>query len=175
MFIVEDAITNPTNPTLRGTIMWKNLSPVASECLQIRVNSLSRRSSRAYLVTANATKVASTQGGAQSKRVVVRLYPSVATMVGKNAVNEREVIIKVTLHVIGQWTRLREMKDEVLQSHVRNPPIHQSIEEDFSLALGFGPTFITNTRVFFHPFLGQSNLHRGQPTVRSGRKVWKNK
>ena len=175
MFIVEDAIPNPTNPTLRGTIMWKDLSPVASECLQIRVNSFSHRSSRVYLVTANATKVANIQGGAQSKRVVVRSYPSVAVRVGKNALDETEMIIEVTLQVIDEWTCLREIKDEVLQSHVRNLPIHQSIEEDFSLALDFGLTFIANTRVLFHSFLGQSNLHRGQPTMRSGRKVWKNK
>ena len=176
MFIVEDAVTNPTNPMVRGTTMWKNLSPVASECLQIRVNSfLSHRSSRVYLVMANATKVANTQGGAQSKSVVVRSYPSVAVSVGKNALNEREVIIKVMLHAIDKWTRLRAMMDEVLQSHVRNPPIHQSIEEDFSLALDFRPTFVTDTRVLFHSFLGQSNLHRGQPTMRSGGKVWKNK
>jgi hypothetical protein len=40
-----------------------------------------------YLVTANATTVASTQGGAQSRRVTVGLYPSVAVKVGKKALN----------------------------------------------------------------------------------------
>ena len=175
MFIAEDAVTNPTNPTLRGTVTWKDLSPVASGYLQIRVNSLSHRSSRVYLVTTNATKVTNTQGGAQSKRAVVRSYPSVAVRVGKNALNKTEMIIEVTPHVIDKCTCLREMKDEVLQSHVRNHLIHQSIEEDFSLTLDFGLTFIVNTRVLFHSFLGQSTLYRGQPTVRNGRKVWENK
>ena len=41
MFMVEDAITNPTNPTHKGMTMWKDLSPVASECLQPRVSLLS--------------------------------------------------------------------------------------------------------------------------------------
>ena len=50
-----------------------------------------------YLVTANATRVANTHGGAQSRRVTVRLYPSVAVMVGKNALNEREVMRQVML------------------------------------------------------------------------------
>ena len=98
VFIVEDAITNPTSPTVRGTTMWNDLSPVASECLRIRVNSSSHQSSGAYLVTANATKLANIQGGAQSKRVVVRPYPSVAVRVGKNALNEREMTKEVTLH-----------------------------------------------------------------------------
>ena len=30
---MEDAITNPTNPTLKEITMWKDLSPVTSECL----------------------------------------------------------------------------------------------------------------------------------------------
>ena len=97
---MEDAIANPTSPMVRGMIMWKDLSPVVSECLPVRVNSLSHRSSRAYLVTANATIVANIQGGAQSKRVVVRPYPSVAVRVGKNALNEREMIMKAMLHAI---------------------------------------------------------------------------
>ena len=50
-------------------------------------------------MTANATRVAKAQGGAQSKRVTVRLYPSVAVRVGKNALNEREVVIQVRLRV----------------------------------------------------------------------------
>jgi len=54
--------------------MWKDLSPVESECLYSRVNFLSLSNKRwTYLVTANATKVANTQGGAQSRRVTVRL------------------------------------------------------------------------------------------------------
>ena len=40
MFIVEDAIMNPTNPTHKGPIAWKDLSPFASECLQSHVNLL---------------------------------------------------------------------------------------------------------------------------------------
>ena len=39
--MVEDAITNPTSPMPRETIMWKDLSPVASECLQSRISLLS--------------------------------------------------------------------------------------------------------------------------------------
>ena len=39
--MVENAITNPTSPTHREMIVWKDLSPVASECLQTRVNLLS--------------------------------------------------------------------------------------------------------------------------------------
>ena len=155
--------------------MWKDLSPVASECLRIRVSSLSHWSSRVYLVTTNPTKVANIQGGAQSKRVVVRSYPSVAVRVGKNALNEVETIMMVMLHAIDKYTRSREMKDEVLQSHVCNPPIDQSIDENCSLALDFGLTFVANARVLFHSFLGQSDLHRRQPAVRSRRKVWKNK
>jgi len=97
--MVEDAITNPTSPTHREAIVWKDLSPVASECLQAHVNSLSlSRNRRTYLVTTNATRVANTQGGAQSRRVTVRLYPSVAVRVGKNALNEREMMIQVMLN-----------------------------------------------------------------------------
>ena len=51
-----------------------------------------------YLATADATRVASTQGGAQSSRVIVGLYPSVAVRVGKNALNEREMTIQMRLH-----------------------------------------------------------------------------
>ena len=40
MFMVEDAITNPTNPTHKGPIAWKDLSPFASECLESRVSLL---------------------------------------------------------------------------------------------------------------------------------------
>ena len=126
-------------------------------------------------MTTNTTKVANIQGGAQSKRVVVRPYPSVAVRVGKNALNEAETEMMVTLHTTDKYTRSREMKDEVHPSHVRNPPIHQSIEENCSLVHDFGLTFVANTRVLFHSFLGQSDLHRGQPAVRSRRKVWKNK
>ena len=49
-------------------------------------------------MTTSATRVANTQGGAQSRRVMVRLYPSVAVRVGKNVLNEREITIQTTLH-----------------------------------------------------------------------------
>ena len=57
-------------------------------------------------MTANATRVVKTQGGAQSKRVTVRLYPSVAVMVGKNAINEREKMIQVMLHEVDELSTL---------------------------------------------------------------------
>ena len=41
MFMVEDAITNPTSATHKGMTMCKHLSPVASECLWSYVNFLS--------------------------------------------------------------------------------------------------------------------------------------
>lgn len=123
--MVEDAITNPTSPTPREAIIWKDLSPVASECLQVHVNflSLSRNRGRTYLVTTNATRVANIQGGAQSRRVTVRLYPSVAVRVGKNALNEREMMMQVMLNAVDKWTRLGNVRNEVLKCHVRNPPI----------------------------------------------------
>jgi hypothetical protein len=39
-----------------------------------------------------------TQGGAQSKRVIVGLNPSVAARAGKNVLNESEVMIRVRRH-----------------------------------------------------------------------------
>ena len=57
-------------------------------------------------MTANATRVANTQGGAQSRRVTVRLYPSVAVRVGKNTVNERERRIQVMLYVVNELSAL---------------------------------------------------------------------
>ena len=57
-------------------------------------------------MTANATRVANTQGGAQSRRVRVRLYPSVAVRVGKNTVNERERRIQVMLYVVNELSAL---------------------------------------------------------------------
>ena len=33
MFMVEDAIANPTSATHKEPIMWNDLSPTASECL----------------------------------------------------------------------------------------------------------------------------------------------
>ena len=60
-----------------------------------------------HLVTANATRAANTQGGAQSRRVTVRLYPSVAVRVGKNTLNESDVMIQVALHAIDKSNALR--------------------------------------------------------------------
>jgi hypothetical protein len=103
MFMVEDAITNPTIPPHKDAIMWKDLSPVASECLHYHVRWTSSSNKGApHLVTTNATSVANTHGGAQSRRVTVRLYPSVAVSVGKNALNERETMIQAMLRAVGE-------------------------------------------------------------------------
>ena len=59
-----------------------------------------------HLATANATRAAKTQGGAQSRRVTVRLYPSVAVRVGKNALNESDVMIQMALHVVDKSNAL---------------------------------------------------------------------
>ena len=56
----------------------------------------------------NATRVANTQGGAQSKRVTVRLYPSVAVRVGKNALNEREMMMEVILQGVDKLNAFLE-------------------------------------------------------------------
>ena len=61
---------------------------------------ISESKQRTCLVTANATKVAKTQGGAQSRRVTISLYPSVAVSVGKNVLKEMEMTIEKALHVI---------------------------------------------------------------------------
>ena len=61
-------------------------------------------------MTANATRVANTQGGAQSRRVTVRLYPSVAVRVGKNALNEREMMMEVMLRVVDKFNRTLVMR-----------------------------------------------------------------
>ena len=101
--MVLDAITNPTNPMHKEAIMWNDLSPVASECLHSRINLRFRLEwAKTHLVTTNATKVANTQGGAQSRRVIVRLYPRVAVSVGKNALKEREVMMQAILHAINE-------------------------------------------------------------------------
>jgi hypothetical protein len=67
------------------------------------------------------------------------------------------------------------MKNEVLQCHVYNLLIRQSIKDNFSLTLDFGLTFIANASVLFDSFLGQPDLDWGQPTVGSSREVGKNK
>ena len=41
VFMVEDAITNPTRPPHKAITAWKDLSPVVSECLQSHLNLLS--------------------------------------------------------------------------------------------------------------------------------------
>jgi hypothetical protein len=77
--MVETAIIHPTIPTANGMLMCQNRSCVISECLE----------------TAKATRVANTHGGAQSNRVTVLLYFSVAASVGKNALNERKMTMDV--------------------------------------------------------------------------------
>ena len=105
-------------------------------------------------MTANATRVAKTQGGAQSKRVTVGLYPSVAVRVGKNTLNEREVMIQVRLHAVDELNALSgNVKNDVLQCHVYNLPIRQGTNENLPLALDFRLAFITNTSVLFHSLL----------------------
>jgi hypothetical protein len=126
-------------------------------------------------VIANATRVANTQGGAQSRRVTVVLYPSVAVRVGKNAPNEREMMLQAKLHAAAKSNTLSgSVENDVLQCHVYNLPIRQGINERLPLALDFGLFFIADTSVLFHPLLSQSDLDRGQPTVGSGREVRKN-
>ena len=65
------------------------------------------------------------------------------------------------------------MKSGVLQCHVYNLPIRQSIEESLTLTLDFGLILVTNASVLFHSLLSQSYLNWGQPTVGSGREVRK--
>jgi hypothetical protein len=110
-------------------------------------------------VTANATRVANTQGGAQSRRVTVGLYPRVAIGVGKDTLKEREVMIQVRLHARDKLNTLSgNAMNDILQCHVYNPPICLSTNENLPLALDFGLTFITDTGVLFHPPLSQSDL-----------------
>ena len=40
MLMVEDAITNPTSATHKEMTTWRDLSPVASECLKPHLNLL---------------------------------------------------------------------------------------------------------------------------------------
>jgi hypothetical protein len=123
-------------------------------------------------VTANATRVANTQGGAQSRRVTVGLYPSVAVRVGKNALNEREMMIQVRLHAADKSNVLSgSAENDILRCRVYNLPIRERIKENLQLALDFSLIFIANTRVLFHPLPSQSDLDRGQPAVGSGREV----
>jgi hypothetical protein len=64
MFMVEDATTNPTSPVHKEVIVWKGLSPVASECLWSGVSLLSpREQGEDLLVTANTTRVATPKVG----------------------------------------------------------------------------------------------------------------
>lgn len=126
-------------------------------------------------MTANATRVANPQGGAQSRRVTVRLYPSVAVRVGKKALKEREMIIQVTLHMEVSWKQPEKARGDALQRHVHDLPICEGTKEDLPLTLNFGLTFIADASVLFHSFYGQSGFGRRQPTVRSRGKVRKNK
>ena len=65
------------------------------------------------------------------------------------------------------------MGNDVLQCHIQNFPIRQGIKESLPLTLYFSLTLIANPAVLFHSLLGQSDLDRRQPTVGSGREVWK--
>ena len=65
------------------------------------------------------------------------------------------------------------MKSDVLQCHVHNLPIRQSIKKNLALTLNFCLTLVTNAGVLFHSLLSQSCLDWGQPTVGSGREVRK--
>ena len=99
MFMVEDAMTNPTSAMDKEPIIWNDLSPTVSECLQRHINLQPSppKKQGTYLATANATRLANTPGGAQSRRVTVRPYPSVAARVGKNALKERETMMQLML------------------------------------------------------------------------------
>ena len=124
-------------------------------------------------MTANATRVANNHGGAQSRRVTVGLYPSVAVRVGKNTLGESEVVIQVSLHAGDKSNTLsRNAMTDVLQCHVYNLPICQNISKDLPLALDFGLTFIANTSVLFHSLLSKSDLNQRQRWW-SGREVRK--
>ena len=109
--MVEEAITNPTSAVHKEMTAWKDLSPLVSECLQSHVNfCLPRNTGRTYLETTNATSVVNIQGGTQSRRVTVRLYPSVAVRVGKNVPNEREVTIQAALQIVNKLNEIRKYK-----------------------------------------------------------------
>jgi hypothetical protein len=136
---------------------------------RVRVSAVScesclfRNRRRTYLVTANTTRVANIQGGAQSRRVTVGLCPSVAVRVGKNTLGESEVMIQVRLHAGDKLNTLpRNAMNDALQCHVYNLPICQSTSDNLPLALDFGLTFIANASVLFHPLLSQSDLDQRQ-------------
>jgi hypothetical protein len=72
---------------------------------------------RTYLVTANATSVANT--GGDSRRITVWLYKIVVVRVGENALNEREMMIQVTLNAADKSNLLSgNAENDVLQCHV---------------------------------------------------------
>ena len=125
-------------------------------------------------MTANATRVANAQGGAQSRRVTVRLYPSVAVSVGKNALKEREVMMQAILHTERSWKQSGKAENDALQCHVHDLPICQGIKENLPMTLDFGLTFIASASVLFHSLHSQFDFDRRQPTVRSRGKIWKN-
>jgi hypothetical protein len=72
----------PTIPKQKGIIMWKNRSPVLSACLddyEDQAHYLQRTTDiKTDLAFMKATMVANPHGGAQSRSVIVREYPSVA-------------------------------------------------------------------------------------------------
>ena len=92
------AIMKPMMPTNRGITMWKNRSPVLSECLETK-QSEPRRSYEQeqfyYLVTKKATIVAKAHGGAHNSNVTVVLNPSVLVNVGKKALKLKDTTIDV--------------------------------------------------------------------------------
>jgi hypothetical protein len=105
-------------------------------------------------VTANATRVANTQGGAQSRRVTVGLYPRVAVRVGKKALNEREMMIQVMLRAGNKSNTFSgSAENDVLQCHVYYLPIRQGTDENLPLALDFSLPFIADTGVLLHSLL----------------------
>lgn len=79
----------PAMPKNSGPMMWKNLSPVLSECLcqhiprQIRVRT-EHDGKTIHLALIKAIIAATPHGGAHSRRVVVREYPRVAVKAEKS-------------------------------------------------------------------------------------------
>jgi len=84
VFIVRIAIAKPTIPIETSPVMCQKRSAIASECLR-KFSDLSRhqKSIKTNRVTMNAVVKLRSHGGAQSKSVIVGLYPIVAARVGK--------------------------------------------------------------------------------------------
>src|SRR5882757_1109135 len=91
VFIVDMAIRNPKIPTIRDIVMWPKRSPARSERLSVHVSRYSYRDlTIVYLDISNAAQVANSQGGTQSSKDTVELYPSVALIVGKKVPNDKQ-------------------------------------------------------------------------------------